>query len=67
MRAIKARFDGKTIILPEEASRLEPGEVIVIFEPSMHDAREVETWLKAQEEKLAAVWNNEEDSVYDAL
>ena len=67
MRAIKARFDGGKIVLPKEAEGAPPGEVIVGVPEAPIGADDAETWLAAQQESFARVWDNEEDSVYDAL
>ncbi len=67
MRAMKAHFDGNKIVLPEEAKRAPPGEVIVVFPETPVGEGDAETWLAAQQESFAKVWDNEEDSVYDAL
>ncbi|MBI4702281.1 MAG: toxin-antitoxin system, antitoxin component, Xre family protein [Deltaproteobacteria bacterium] len=67
MRAVKARFDGKRILLPEDLRNLPPGEVIVVFTslvPADDDRRE---WSAAQEAAFTRVWDNPEDAVYDAL
>ena len=66
MLAIKAKFDGKKIILPKQAKALDAGEVVVIFEaPKTDPVRSA--WNKAQESALAQAWENEEDAVYDEL
>ena len=62
MKAVKAKFDGKHIILSEDVAGERPGDVIVIFATS---PQQVPDWLKAQEEALGRVWDNEEDAVYD--
>lgn len=67
MRAIKAVYDGNRIILPERLGNIEPGEVIVVFAASKGDSRETAEWLRLQEESFAKAWDNDEDSVYDAL
>jgi hypothetical protein len=67
MLAIKAVFDGSKIVLPEKMGDVTPGEVIVVFEaPSSIDHEKAE-WMKIQELSLAKAWDNDEDSVYDAL
>jgi len=67
MLAIKARFDGRKVILPKTVRRTTPGEVIVVFTPSAEAKEEAQAWLKAQERAFAKVWNNDEDAVYDTL
>ena len=61
MIAIKATFDGERIVLPEALVGLPPQEVIVVYEA------EDRSWLKAQEESFAKVWDNDEDAAYDAM
>jgi TusA-related sulfurtransferase len=67
MLAIKARFDGKQVILPQEVANVPPGNVIVVFENEEPSDREIRGWMKVQEEAFANVWNNDEDAVYDTL
>lgn len=65
MQAIRAQFDGKQIIVPEELRGLPPSEVIIVVEngePSRNDIP-----LKQQEESFAKIWNNTSDEVYDKL
>jgi hypothetical protein len=66
MRAIKAHFDGKHIVVPADLQGLPPGDVIVVFDET-GEAPSRQDWLRAQEETLAKVWNNDEDAVYDDL
>ena len=67
MRAVKAKYDGRNIILPEDARGEPPGEVIVVFQEGARAAGEDALWLAAQERALAEVWENEDDAVYDSL
>ena len=67
MLAIKAVYDGNKIVLPERLDNVAPGEVIVVFDASVIDTRETSEWVKLQEEAFAKAWDNDEDSVYDAL
>lgn len=67
MVAIKATYDGRQVILPDEMPSLAPGEVILIFEEAGCDDDETNGWLKAQESAFAKAWDNDEDAVYDAL
>ena len=67
MRAVKARFDGKRIILPSDISGVPPGDVIVVFHDAESADRETHAWMKAQEASFAKVWDNDEDAVYDSL
>lgn len=65
MHAIKAKYDGCRVILPEPLPDIAPGEVILIFETASGD--EANAWLKAQESAFAKTWDNDEDGVYDKL
>ena len=65
MLAIKARFDGKKIVLPTATRNAPPGEVIVVFTEA--GERENKAWLKAQEAAFRRVWENDEDAIYDTL
>lgn len=67
MLAVKAKYDGRKVILPKKIKSAKPGNVIVIFENARSGDDEKKTWTKAQEASFASVWNNEEDSIYDDL
>ena len=69
MIAIRTRFDGNEIELPEELRGTPPREVVVVFgdSPSESDAGERDFWVKVQEASFAAVWENDEDAIYDQL
>ncbi len=67
MRAIKARFDGRKIILPDDARDEPPGEVIVVFREGKSVVGEEALWLAAQEQAFAKAWENDDDAVYDSL
>ena len=62
MKTIKAIFDGEKVVLPDDLEHLEPCEVILIF-----GAGQELPWLRAQEEALASVWDNDEDATYDSM
>ena len=64
MKAVKAKFDGEAVVIEGDLEGLRPGEVIVIFATSVN---QVPDWMKAQEESLSRVWDNDEDEVYDSL
>lgn len=67
MLAIKARYDGRKVVLPKRTRRPPPGDVIVVF-TNMGDAEAFDRhWLRAQERAFARVWDNDEDAVYDSL
>ncbi len=65
MLAIRTRYDGKGIHIPQDVKRLAPCDVIVLFEEenSPSDA----DWLRLQQESLAGAWDDEEDAVYDEV
>jgi hypothetical protein len=67
MRAFKARFDGRKIILPDDAQGEPPGEVIIVFQEGKSATGEDALWLVGQEQAFAKVWENEDDAVYDSL
>lgn len=66
MVAVRTKFDGEKILLPEDLRGLPPQEVIVIYE-SQDNALEAEAWHKAQEASFGKAWDNVEDAVYDEL
>ena len=67
MLAVKARYDGKKVILPKLISRKAAADVIVIFnEPDPKDD-EAELFAKAQHAAFDRVWDNEDDAIYDSL
>ncbi len=67
MVAIKAQFDGEKIIVPDELRGTPATEVILVFESLPEGLVESGPWMRAQEQALAAVWDNAEDAVYDSL
>jgi hypothetical protein len=67
MHAIRGRFDGEKVIVPEAASGFLPGEVIVVFADAGEEAADRAIWAKAQEAAFAAVWMNDADALYDNL
>ncbi len=66
MVAIRTKFDGEQIMLPDELRGLPPQEVIVIY-ASQDNEVEAQAWLKAQEASFDKAWDNDEDAVYDQL
>jgi hypothetical protein len=66
MKAIKAKFDGRRIILPPGLKVDGPREVIVIFDDANGDVAE-SGWARAQQDALQQVWDNPEDAEYDKL
>jgi hypothetical protein len=67
MHAIRGRFDGEKVTVPEAALKLPPGEVIVVFVERGDGPTERDAWTKSQERAFAEVWTNAEDAVYDTL
>jgi hypothetical protein len=67
MLALKARFDGRKVVLPKGRIKARPGMVIIIFEEATDSAKEKLSWIKAQEKTFAKAWNNTEDAAYDSL
>jgi hypothetical protein len=67
MRAIRTKFDGKTIRVPKELQKAPAGEVLLIIPDRAANGDGDSGWLKAQEGSFARVWDNDEDAVYDSL
>ena len=67
MLAVKARYDGKKVILPKGVRKAPPGKVIIIFEDAPEPPAEIKAWEKAQETAFTKVWDNAEDAIYDSL
>jgi len=68
MLAVKAIYDGKRVVLPEDvAAQLPVGEVIVVFGTPHVASDEVADWRRAQESSFAGAWDNDADAVYDTL
>jgi hypothetical protein len=66
MVAIRAKFDGEKIVLPDELRGCPPQEVIVVYEATEASLEQV-AWLKAQESSFSKAWDNDEDAVYDQV
>ena len=66
MIAIKTKFDGEKILIPETLRGRPPQEVIVIYETDAATL-EQQAWLKSQEATFAKAWDNDEDAVYDQM
>ncbi len=64
MKAVRARYDGRQVVIEGDLGGLTPGDVLVIFDTSSHQAPD---WITVQEEVLSRVWDNDEDAVYDSL
>ena len=67
MLAIRARFDGRNVILPDGFAGPPPGKVILIFENTERQATDDRSWQEAQQAALQKVWDNDEDAVYDSM
>ena len=63
MIAVKAKYDGRRIVLPRIA-RAPIGSVIVVFQGAEKDSGE-DSWISVQEEAFKKVWENNQDAVYD--
>jgi len=66
MLAMKAKFDGKCVLLPSVPPVQHECPVIIVFNDDGHTG-EKEALMKAQEDSLKKVWENDEDAVYDDL
>ncbi len=67
MKAIRAHFDGKQILIPDTAMGLPPGQVIVVFDDGEDEDAARVAWMRNQEQAFAKVWDNDEDAAYDSL
>ena len=68
MIAVKAKFDGKQVILPADFKPPAGQDVIVVFEEGgLTDEQEGALWMRASEESLRKVWDNPDDAIYDTL
>lgn len=67
MVVIKAHFNGKTIVVPQELRGAPPGEVLLVLENLSPKTDDRQDWVNAQESAFAKVWDNVEDEVYDSL
>ena len=67
MLAVKTKYDGKKIAVPDELRGLAPGEVILLVKCEKEKANERDEWTKLQEIKFSEVWDNEEDAIYDSM
>ena len=63
MLAVRAKYDGREIHVPECARPSAPCNVIVLFEEQ--EASTGVQWLKLQEQTLAKAWDDKEDGIYD--
>ncbi len=66
--AVKAKFDGKNVILPEGFDPPSARQVLVVFDD---EADEWDTtdreYLEAAEQALRKVWENPDDEVFNTL
>jgi hypothetical protein len=68
MQAIKAKFDGRRVVLPPHFKHKKPGNVVVVFEDAGPGTNgDTEFWLQMQEQTLKKIWENPEDDIYDEL
>ena len=68
MIAVKAKFDGKQVILPADFQPPAEQDVIVVFEEGgPTDEQERALWMRASEESLQKAWDNADDAIYDKL
>lgn len=66
VKAVRARFDGKTIQVPKELRKAPAGDVLVIIPDSAVRENDKTAWTRAQESAFSKVWDNDEDAVYDS-
>ena len=69
MIAVKAKFDGKQVILPPGFEPpAEQQDVFVLFEdPELAEDQERAMWRQASNASLRKVWDNPDDAIYDNL
>lgn len=68
MIAIKAKFDGKKIILPKDSIPREAQDVVVVFEDAGDNiVNDDIAWRAASASALRKVWDNDADAIYDKL
>ena len=67
MVVVKAQYDGKRVILPDNVGGAAPGEVILVFEETRERSAKRQDWMKAQEAVFAKAWENDDDAIYDTL
>ena len=60
MQTVKAYYDGKSIVLPDDFTA-EPGDVVIVVGGDGVEA------MAMSEAAFAAVWDNPEDAEYDEL
>ena len=66
MIAVKARFDGKRVLLPEGVTLPPVGDVFVVFD--LDDWRtEDPGHLVAVDEALAKAWDNPHDDIFNDM
>jgi hypothetical protein len=66
MFAMKSKFDGEKISVPEQLRGMPPVEVIIVVEDNGQKIAD-DPLLKAQEDALRKVWDNAGDADYDEL
>lgn len=68
MIAVKAKFDGKQVVLPADFTPPAEQDVIVLFEDEeLTDEEERAGWMRLSEGSLQKVWDNPDDAIYDEL
>ncbi len=66
MIAVKAKFDGKHVVLPEGMEPLPAGEVFVLFELDDWQSEDP-GYLASLEQTLAKAWDNPDDDVFNDM
>ncbi|HEV2293822.1 MAG TPA: hypothetical protein VGR35_08190 [Tepidisphaeraceae bacterium] len=68
MIAVKARFNGKQVVLPDGFQPPPQQEVIVIFEEGKSmTLPDTDFWARASEDALRKIWDNADDEIYNKL
>jgi hypothetical protein len=67
MIAVKAKFDGKQVILPQDFTPpTQVGDVIVLFEADDWNAEDSD-YLRAAQDVLQKVWDNPDDEIFNSM
>ncbi len=66
--AVKAKFDGKNVILPEGFTPPSARQVLVVFDDEIDEwDTNDQDYLASAEQTLRKVWENPDDEVFNTL
>jgi len=63
---VKAKFDGKQVVFPEDFEAPPAGDVVVVFEVDDWDTQDP-AYLAMLDEALAKAWDNPDDEVFNDM